>query len=106
MYGQESKTDVEYYKDVDAKVTSLKYSSNSIKELESIDWTDVKSIFETNKAEEKIELSFELDLKESKNKFKGSVTVGGETKNIDSVIKKSRKILKGLIRMSKNYENN
>ncbi len=89
----------------DVKVTSMSYSVDSAKQLENINWNEVKSIFEDNNPEEKIELSFELDLKESKSKFKSAVTVGGKTKEIDSLILKSKKYLKALIKISKNYEN-
>jgi len=89
----------------DVKITSMSYSVDSAKQLENINWDEVKSIFEDNKPEEKIELSFELDLKESKNKFKSSVTIGGQTKEIDSLITKSKKLIKMIIKISKNYEN-
>lgn len=100
---QEEKTKVSYSKNIDSKVTSLKYTTASVTELESINWKDVKSIFETNKPEEKIELSFEIDLKDSKDKFKSSVTVGGQTKEIDSLIIKSKNLIKMIIKISKNY---
>ena len=103
---QEENTKVAYSKNDVSKITSLKMTTNSTKDLETINWEDIKSIFEDNKPEEKIELSFELDLKESKSKFKSAVTVGGQTKEIDSLIVKSKKYLKALIKISKNYENN
>ena len=59
----------------DVKIISMSYSVDSAKQLENINWDEVKSIFEDNNPEEKIELSFELDLKESKSKFKSAVTV-------------------------------
>jgi len=105
-FGQEEKTNVEYFKNVAAKVTSLKYSSNSIKELETIDWKEIKSIFESHKEDEIITMSFEIDLKESKHKFKSEITVSGESKLIDSLIAQSKKRLKRMIKISKKYENN
>lgn len=106
LNAQEEKTNVSYFKNVEAKVTALSYTSNSISELKSINWEDVKSIFESNKSEEKIELSFEIDLKESKNKLKSSFKVSGETKNIDSLIDIAKKGLNGLIRISNNHQKN
>lgn len=103
---QEEQTKMAYSKNEVSKITSLKMTTNSTKDLETINWEDVKNIFEENNPEEKIELSFELDLKESKNKFKSAVTIGGQTKEIDSLILKSKKYLKALVRISKNYENN
>ncbi|WP_439128043.1 hypothetical protein [Polaribacter sp.] len=99
---QDSKTKATYSKDEISKITSLSYSSTSIKDLEKLNWNDIKTIFEGNKPDEKIALSFELDLKESKNKFKGKMEVSGETKNIDSLIFKSKKIIKKLIKIAKN----
>ena len=87
---QEEDTKVAYFKNEVSKITSLKMTTNSIKDLETINWKDVTSIFEDNNPEEKIELSFEIDLKESKNKFKSSISVVGETKKLDSLILKSK----------------
>ena len=105
IYGQEEKTDATYFKDAVNKVTSLKFSSSSIKDLESIVWEDVKSIFDKNSPEEKVALSFEIDLKELKYKFKGSMMVSGPTKNLDSLIIRAKKTVKSLIRISKQYQN-
>lgn len=106
LNAQEEKTNVSYFKNTEAKVTVLNFTSNSISELKSINWKDVKSIFDSNKSEETIELSFEIDLKESKNKLKSSFRVTGETKNIDSLIVIAQKGLNGLIKMSNNYQEN
>lgn len=100
LNAQQEKTDVSYFKNTEARITSLNYTSNSISELKSINWEDVKSIFNSNKPEEKIELSFEIDLKESKNKLKSSFKVTGETKNIDSLINIAKKGVNGLIKIS------
>ncbi|AOW18632.1 hypothetical protein LPB03_14720 [Polaribacter vadi] len=102
---QEEDTKVAYFKNEVSKITSLKMTSNSTQDLETINWKDIRSIFEYNNPEEKIELSFELDLKESKDKFKSAVTVGGHTEEIDSLITKSKKLIKMIIKLSKNYEN-
>lgn len=100
---QESNTKAAYSKDEVSKITSLAFTSSSVKDLEKINWKDIESIFEHNKPNEKIALSFELDLKDSKNKFKGKMEVSGESKNIDSLIYKSKKIIKTLIKISKKY---
>ena len=105
IYGQEENKDATYFRDTVTKVTSLKFYASSIKDLESIVWEDVKSIFDKNSPEEKVALSFEIDLKESKNKFKGSLTVSGPIKNLDSLIIRAKKTVKSLIRISKGYQN-
>lgn len=104
IHAQKDKIDITYL-NTKLKTTTLKYATSSIKELSTIDWKDVKSACESNIKDENIKLIFELDLKESKNKFKGSVEVSGQTKNIDTLIIKSKKIVKGLIKISKKYQN-
>jgi hypothetical protein len=49
---------------------------------------------------------FEIDLKESKNKFKSSITLSGITKELDSLIIRSKKMLNALIRIAKRNEIN
>lgn len=100
LNAQQEKVNVSYFKNTEARITSLKYISSSVFELENLNWGDVKSIFNSNKPEEKIELSFEIDLKESKNKLKSSFKVIGETKNIDSLINLAKKGVNGLIKIS------
>lgn len=102
LKAQEAKSFAADAKNEVSQITSLKFTASSAKELEEIKWNDIKSIFESNKPEDKIELSFGLDLKESKNKFKGTITTEGKTKDIDTLIKNSKKIIKALIKISKN----
>jgi hypothetical protein len=106
MFGQEGKAKIKYSENAETKVTSLKYSSNSIKDLETIDFDGIKSIFSSNKEDEVIKIIFEIDLKESKNKFKSSTTISGKTKELDSLIVRSKKMVKGLILFSNKYEIN
>jgi hypothetical protein len=101
MHGQKEKTKFNSSENAETKVTSLKYSSNSIKDLETINWEDVKSIFESNKENEVIKMIFEIDLKESKNKFKSSINFSGATKELDSLIIRSKKMLHALIRIAR-----
>jgi predicted RNA-binding protein with EMAP domain len=105
IYGQEEKMSVNILKDIEPKITSIKYSANSTKELENIDWKELKDLFDTNTPEEKIALSFAVDLKESKHNFKSSVTISGETKNIDSLITNAKKGVTAIIKISKKYQN-
>ncbi|MFQ3182191.1 MAG: hypothetical protein ACJA17_000661 [Polaribacter sp.] len=101
IYGQEGKAKIKYSENAETKVTSLKYSSNSIKDLETIDFDEIKSIFAFNREDGVIKIIFEIDLKESKIKFKSSITVSGKTKELDSLIKRSKKRLNTLIRIAK-----
>jgi hypothetical protein len=94
--------------DTDVKITSISYTVDSIKELKSINWDEIKSIFETNKEDEVIKMSFEINLKESegkKVKVSGKFSVEGKSENIDDLIKKSKKGIDGLIKIYNKYEN-
>ncbi|TMM32346.1 hypothetical protein FDT66_02455 [Polaribacter aestuariivivens] len=86
-------------------VNSVSYMVDTIEELETIDWKNVKEVFESNKPEDIVEMSFGMDLKKSKYKFKSSIKVSGESKNIDSLIIKAKKGVKSIIKISKKYKN-
>jgi hypothetical protein len=91
-----------------AKVTSLSFNVDNVKELEKIDWTEIKSIFETNAADEIIKLTFGINTNKSANekvKISGKFSVEGKTKSINTLIKKSKKGIKGLIKIYTNYQN-
>ena len=82
------------------KVTTLAFSMDSVEELKTINWSDIKEIFENNKnPDQKIELTFKVDLPESKNKIKSSITFGGESGKIDDLIISAKKGVKGLIKI-------
>lgn len=106
LNAQEEKTNVSYIQNIETKITSLNFASNSISELKNIDWKGLKSIFDSNNPEEKVELSFQIDLEKSKNKLKSTFKVSGETKNLDSLILIAKNGLDGLIRISSNNEKN
>ena len=92
----------------DVKISSMTFTVDTVKELESIDWNNVKAIFENNKDEELIKLSFGIDLKKSSNKkiaITGKFSVKGKSENIDDLIIKSKKGINGLIKLYKKYEN-
>ena len=94
---------------IDAKVTSISYSFPSVKELENIDWKEVKEIFRENKDDVEIKMSFGIDLKKSKNKkvtVSGKFSVEGKSEDIDDLIEKAKKGINGLIKISKKHENN
>lgn len=83
-------------------VTSLQFSFTETEDLKSINWNDIKEIFNYNSdSEQFIELTFKVDLPESKNKVKGSFKIKGKQKEIDDLINRSRKMIKGLERIIK-----
>ena len=95
-----------YIEDTDVKVTSISYILDSPEKLESIDWETIKGMFEYNTESESIEMSFGLNYMKSKHKFKSSITISGETKNLDSLIIKAKKGIKSIIQISEKYKNN
>ena len=89
-----------------SNITTLTFSVDSSSDFESINWEDIKEVFENNSEEQIVKLVFEIDLPKSKNKFKGSLTVSGESKKIDELLVRAKKRLKGLIKIIRKYENN
>lgn len=98
---QEQATDKKEY----TTTQSFKYSVNTIENLEKLNFSDLKKVFKDNKPTDLIEVSFEIDLPKSTNKFKSNVTVGVETKNLDSLIIRLHKIQKKIINISKEVTN-
>lgn len=98
-FAQTGSKHVELDKLTKVKVHAVSYTVDSRKKLEAIDWNSIKSLFEYNNETEIIKMSFGIDLRESKNNFKSSITVSGETKNIDSLLIKAKK------RRECNYKN-
>jgi hypothetical protein len=95
-------------KDSEAKVTSISYSVNSAKKLESIDWNAIKTIFKDNAQDVDIKMSFGINLKEpenSKMKVSGKFSVEGKSENIDDLIKISKKGINGLVKIYNKHEN-
>lgn len=88
------------------KITSLSYDVDSVTELEEIDWKEIKSIFNTNKEDDVVKLSFAINMdkrKSKKVKIAGKFSVEGKTDIIDELIKKSKKGVKGLIKLYNKY---
>lgn len=89
----------------EVKITAVSYAVNSAKELQSIDWREIKEVFNSNKGSEKIEMSFALNYPNSKYKIKSSIKVSGQTKDIDSLIFRAKKGVKSIIKISNKYKN-
>lgn len=99
-FSQEKDAISKTIKETSATVHSIKYTVNSIKELQKINWDKTKEIFKKNKPEELISLAFEIDLPESKHKYKSSVEVGGKTEDLDSLIKIIEKAVKVMVKIT------
>ena len=81
--GQIENSSIIQKKSTEFNVTSISYLADSIEELKTINWADIEEIFGNNKEDENIELTFGVNFKKSKNKFKSSIKISGETKYLD-----------------------
>ena len=103
-YSQKKEKPIAEYNITDVKVTTLTFSVSTSKDLKSINWNDIKEIFKNNKnPKQEVELAFKFDLPESKNKISGEFKIRGKNKNLDDIIVRAKKGVKGLIKiMNKN----
>ncbi len=94
MYSQEDNTTAEIK---ETNVTTLIFSVDSVKELKSINWNDVKEIFNENtNKKEKVILGFKVknNKKNSNLKYKHSFQVEGELSDLSETIKVVEKTIK------------
>lgn len=94
IYSQEDNTTAEIK---ESNVTTLIFSVDSVKELKSINWNDVKEIFNENtNKKEKIILGFKVknNKKNSNLKYKHSFQVEGELTDLNETIKVVKKTIK------------
>lgn len=81
----------------ESKITSLIYTVDSLEELKTINWDDVKEIVNDN--EEKVTLGFRVKNDKSKRntlKFKHSFEIKSDVEDIDSSIDIAKRIIKVL----------
>ena len=76
-------------------VTSFGIKVDDVSQFKTINWDDIKDVFQTNKPEDAIEITIEMDFPET-GKIKGnsSMTVGGKTKDLDNLITRAKKVTK------------
>ena len=94
VYGQKDIATVELDEN---KVTSLIFSVDSVKELKTINWNDVKEIFKSNKnSSEIVAIGFTVrdNQKDSKLKFKHSFKVKGKLSDLDGTIAMTKRMIK------------
>ena len=87
--------DVTTAKFSESNMTSLVYTVDSIDELNEINWSDIKTMFDNNK-NETIVLGFKVksDKKNDTLKFKQSFKVEGKLEDLDGTIKITKKVIK------------
>lgn len=94
IYSQEDNTTAEIK---ESNITTLIFSVDSVKELRSINWNDVKEIFNENtNKKEKVVLGFKVknNKKNSNLKYKHSFQVEGELTDLNETIKVVKKTIK------------
>lgn len=103
IYSQEDNTTTAEIEESNiTTLTTLVFTVDSIKELKSINWDDVKEIFNENTdKEEKVILGFKVknNKKDSSLKYKHSFQVEGKLSDLNEtikVVKKTIKILENL----------
>ena len=102
-YSQKKEKPIVEYNFTDVKVTTLTFSVSTSEDLKSINWNDIKEIFKNNKnSKQEVELAFKFDLPKSKSKISGEFKIHGENKNIDNIILRAKKGVKGLIKIMNN----
>ncbi|CAL2077402.1 conserved exported hypothetical protein [Tenacibaculum sp. 190524A05c] len=81
----------------DNTITSLVFTVDSVEELETIDWKDVKDIFKNNNEQDSIKLGYRVRFNETKkhdHEFKHSFEIKGKAGDIDGSIKIAKKVIK------------
>ena len=102
-YSQKNEKPFAEFNTTDAKITGLTFSVDSAAELKSINWKDIKEVLSINKnPKHEVELVFEFDLPDSKNKISGEFKIHGENRNLDKLISRAKKGVKGLIKIINN----
>ncbi len=82
---------------IDNSITSLVFTVDSVEELETIDWKDVKDIFKNNNEKDSIKLGYRVRFNETKkndHEFKHSFEIKGKAGDIDESIKIAKKVIK------------
>lgn len=104
MFSQSKKTDV----DTTVSINSLKFSANSVDELEAINWEDVREIIKENNPEAPFSLEIELNTsKKSTSKVTANMSakVSDVSKNYELLISRAEKAIKAFKRMSNKINN-
>ena len=91
-------------------VNSLSFTVDSLKELATINWQDVKEAFKQNSPESNIFLEIKLKTKEKqkaklKVNYDFSFKVAGKAREIDSLVLCMRKGIKFINKVTKNLKN-
>jgi hypothetical protein len=90
-------------------INALSFSVDSLQELGTIQWRDVKEAFQENNPESEISLEIKVKNKEvlfkNKLKYSYSLKVQGKAREIDSLVSRMRKALKLLKKVTKNLKN-
>ncbi|MDT7830840.1 hypothetical protein RQM59_00520 [Flavobacteriaceae bacterium S356] len=104
MFSQSEKTDV----NTTVAINSLKFSADSVEELEAINWEDVREIIKENDPETPFSLEIQLNTSKkntSKVATNMSAKVSDVSKNYELLIARAEKAIKAIKRMSNKIYN-
>ena len=104
MFSQSKKTDV----NTTVSINSLKFSADSVQELEAINWEDVKEIIKENSAETLFSLEIQLNTSKKstwKVTTNMSAKVSDVSKNYELLIARAEKAIKAIKKMSNKIYN-
>ena len=90
-------------KEMYVEITSLKFTVNSLDELKTIKWNDIKESVKKKNNDELINLEFVVDIPKTNNnsKLKYTYVVEGKSEDIDDLITSIKKGLNGIKTVSK-----
>ena len=93
-------------KEKKVEINRISVAVNSGEELKTIDWEELKTLFDQTAVEKNIALNFEMKLNEKNpNHLKSTFAVKGVAKDLDHIISKAQKGVNSLIIISNKYKN-
>ncbi len=84
-------------------VTELHFTTNSIEELQDVNWEDVRQIFGENEPDSEIELGFTLSEKQVLSHFDLDAfqfRLSGKTDELESMILRAQKMIGALLELN------
>ena len=77
----------------DTTISLIEISTDSLEELDNINWKDIKEIFSNNQAKDSMQIGFKIKNKKDKLTYTNAFSIKGKTEDIDGTIKMAQKII-------------
>ena len=92
-------------KEKKVEVNSISFAVNSGEELKTIDWEELRTVFDKTGLDKNIGLNFKVNLKGKGTKnLRTAFRVNGKVKDLDELIEKAQKGVNKLVIISNNYK--